>query len=403
MTRPLAAFVLALALSLALEACDAAPADVAGAQSVTVERGTLVLGVEVAGEMKALDSMRISPPPISGVWNYKIAMMAEEGSVAEEGQPVLMLDTTELKQRLDAKQAERDAAATQLQMKVASAKMGREDEGLGLAEAQAELRKAKLKADAPEGITAVLELQKSQLDLELARKKVEFQNAKSKAAARRDNSDVGRWRSKRDRAQQRVEEITRSIEAMNVLAPRQGTVIYTTSWQGEKKKVGDTAWRGEPVMSLASLDQMEGDGEVDEVDVSRVREGQAVSLRLDAQADMEIRGRIIEISPTVRRASPENPLKVARVRIALEPQDAVKLRPGMRFRGTVESERIEGALLLPLEAVMPTPEGPMVFRKDGLSTEELPVRLGRRTATQVEVLGGLEEGDEVVLPSEVAR
>ena len=403
MTRPLAAFVLALALSLALEACDAAPADVAGAQSVTVERGTLVLGVEVAGEMKALDSMRISPPPISGVWNYKIAMMAEEGSVAEEGQPVLMLDTTELKQRLDAKQAERDAAATQLQMKVASAKMAREDEGLGLAEAQAELRKAKLKADAPEGITAVLELQKSQLDLELARKKVEFQNAKSKAAARRDNSDVGRWRSKRDRAQQRVEEITRSIEAMNVLAPRQGTVIYTTSWQGEKKNVGDTAWRGEPVMSLASLDQMEGDGEVDEVDVSRVREGQAVSLRLDAQADMEIRGRIIEISPTVRRASPENPLKVARVRIALEPQDAVKLRPGMRFRGTVESERIEGALLLPLEAVMPTPEGPMVFRKDGLSTEELPVRLGRRTATQVEVLGGLEEGDEVVLPSEVAR
>ncbi|MCR9165170.1 MAG: efflux RND transporter periplasmic adaptor subunit [Nannocystaceae bacterium] len=393
--------LLGLVLAAAL-GCDAAPAKVADAQTVTVERGPLVIGVEVSGEMKALDSQRISPPPISGVWNFKIAMMAEEGLVAKEGQPVLMLDTTELKQRLDAKQAERDSAATQLKMKVSAAKMAREDEGLALAQAKAELKKAALKADAPEDITAVIELEKSKLDLELARKKVEFHKAKAKAAARRDNSDVGRWRSKRDRAQQRVEEITRSIEAMTVLAPREGTVIYTTNWRGEKKKVGDTAWRGDAVLSLASLDAMEGEGEVDEVDVSKVHEGMAVSLRLDAQADVELRGRIVEISRTVRRASPENPLKVAQVRIELEPTDDVKLRPGMRFRGTVESERIEDALLLPLEAIMPTADGPVVYRKSGLGTEAVPVELGRRTSEQVEVLGGLDEGDEVVMPSEVS-
>ena len=50
---------------------------------------------------------------------------------------------------------------------------------------------------------------------------------------------------------------------------------------------------------------------------------------------------------------------------------------------------------------MPTPEGPGVFRKAGLSTEEVRVELGRRTSEQVEVLGGLDEGDEVVMPSEV--
>jgi HlyD family secretion protein len=394
--------LLPLLLVAALSGCDAAPAKIADAETVTVERGPLVIGVEVSGEMKALDSKRISPPPISGMWNFKISMMAEEGSVAQEGQPVLMLDTTELKQRLDAKQAERDSAATQLKMKVSSARMAREDEGLALAEAKAELKKAGLKADAPEGITAVIELEKSKLDLELARKKVAFQKAKSKAASRRDNSDVGRWRSKRDRAQQRVEEITKSIEAMNVMAPREGTVIYSTNWRGEKKKIGDTAWRGDAVMSLASLDKMEGEGEVDEVDVSKVHEGMAVSLRLDAQADVEIRGRIVEISRTVRRASPENPLKVAQVRIELDATEDVKLRPGMRFRGTVESERIEDALLLPLEAIMPTPDGPVVYRKNGLGTEEVRVELGRRTSDQVEVLGGLAEGDEVVMPSEVA-
>lgn len=386
----------------AVLACDASPAELADGQTVSVERGPLVIGVEVSGEMKALDSVRVTAPSISGVWNYKISMMAEEGGVAKEGEPVLMLDTTELKQRLDQKEAERDTASTQLKMKVSTSKMAREDEGLALAEAKAELRKADLKAEAPAGITAVIELEKAKLDLELARKKVRFQKTKSKAAGRRDQFDVGRWRSKRDRAQQRVEEITASIDGMAVKASRTGTVIYQSNWRGEKKKVGDTAWRGEPIISLASLDEMEGEGQVDEVDVSKVAVGQLVSLRLDAQADVEIRGRIVEISRTVRRASPENPLKVAGVRIELEPNEDVKLRPGMRFRGTVESERVENALLLPLEAVIPTPEGPVVRRAQGLGTEEVLVTLGRRAGNQVEVLGGLDEGDVLVLPSEVS-
>lgn len=394
-------FVGLLVLATAL-ACDASSAELADSQTVSVERGPLVIGVEVSGEMKALDSVRVTAPSISGVWNYKIAMMAEEGGVVKEGEPVLMLDTTELKQRLDRKKAERDTASTQLKMKVSTSKMAREDEGLALAEAKAELRKADLKAEAPAGITAVIELEKAKLDLELARKKVRFQKTKSKAAGRRDQFDVGRWRSKRDRAQQRVEEITASIDGMAVKASRTGTVIYQANWRGEKKKVGDTAWRGEPIISLASLDEMEGEGQVDEVDVSRVAVGQLVSLRLDAQADVEIRGRIVEISRTVRRASPENPLKVANVRIELEPNEDVKLRPGMRFRGTVESERVENALLLPLEAIVPTPEGPVVRRAEGLGTEEVLVELGRRAGNQVEVLSGLDEGDEVVLPSEVS-
>lgn len=388
-------------LALCLLGCDAAPA--AGPETVRVERGDLVVGVEVSGEMKALDSLHVTPPAISGQWEYKIAMMAEEGSVVEEGQPVLMLDTTLLQQRLEGKEAERDTAATQLEMKGATAKMAREDERLALAEARAERRKAKIKADAPEGITAVLELEKSKLDLELAEKKVAFLTAKGKAAKRRDHADVGRWQRKRDRAQQRVEEIGKSIASMAVPAGRSGTVIYSVSWQGEKKKVGDVAWRGEPVLSIASLDQMEGAGEVDEVDVSRVSVGQAVSIRLDAQADVEIRGRIVEISRTVRRASPENPLKVARVRIELEASEGVKLRPGMRFRGEVESERLEDTLILPLAAVVPTPQGPVVLRKRGLSTEEVAVELGRRTSEQVQVLGGLSEGDEVVVSEEVAQ
>jgi multidrug efflux pump subunit AcrA (membrane-fusion protein) len=146
---------------------------------------------------------------------------------------------------------------------------------------------------------------------------------------------------------------------------------------------------------VASLAQMEAQGEVDEVDASRVAVGQPVSLRLDAQADLELRGTIREISRTVQRQSPDNPLKVARLEIALHIAEGARLRPGMRFRGNVETERVEGALLVPLDAVVRTPAGPVVHRRRAGGLEVVPVVLGRRNADRVEVTEGLDEDDEI--------
>jgi len=44
----------------------------------------------------------------------------------------------------------------------------------------------------------------------------------------------------------------------------------------------------------------------------------------------------------------------------------------------------------------------VVRRTQGLGTQEVLVELGRRAGNQVEVLSGLDDGDEVVLPSEVS-
>jgi multidrug efflux pump subunit AcrA (membrane-fusion protein) len=185
---------------------------------------------------------------------------------------------------------------------------------------------------------------------------------------------------------------------MTVEAPRAGTVIYATNWSGEKKKVGDSAWRAETILQVASLAEMEARGEVDEVDANKVAVGQGVSLRLDAQADLELRGTVREISHTVRRSSPDNPLKTLGIDIALEPTDDVALRPGMRFRGFVEIDRARDVLLVPLEAVDTTPSGPVVWRRSVAGLESVSVTLGRRDATHVEVLDGVGEGDVVEYP-----
>lgn len=389
---------LLLAASPGVLACSSAAED---AQWVAVERGVLVVDVDVSGTLRAVDSMPIGPPAIPGVWTYKIAMMAPEGEELAQGQPILAFDTSELERRLESKQSERDSAAEQLEMKRSAARVAEQDARLALAEAEAARHKAELKAEAPPDLTAVVELEKARLDLELATAKVAYLRRKGESRRKSEQAELARWRSQRDRAEGRVAEITTAITQLTVLAPRAGTVIYETSWQGEKKKVGDAAWRGEQVLQVASLAQMEAQGEVDEVDASRVAVGQPVSLRLDAQADVELRGSIREISSTVQRQSPDNPLKVVRLEIALDPREGARLRPGMRFRGNVETARIEGALLVPLEAIVVTPEGPVVHRRTALGgvgsdgVEPVQVTLGRRNAEQVEVTEGLAEGDEI--------
>lgn len=371
-------------------------------QWLEVERGSLVIEVDVSGALRAVDSNTIGPPGIPGVWNYKIAMMAPEGGEVEKDTPILAFDTSELSRRLEQKTAERDSAAKQVEMSKAKAKVNEQDNALALATAQAELRKATLTADVPADITSGIDLEKAKLDLELAKTKVDYLGRKVQGSRRADEAEIDRWRSQRDRAEERVAEIGASIQQMTVMAPRAGTVIYEANWKGEKKKVGDGAWRGETLLQVVSLDEMEATGEIDEVDSSRVAVGQAVSLRLDAQADVELAGKIREISRTVQRQSPDNPLKVVKIEISLAPAEGTRLRPGMRFWGKVETERLDDALRVPLEAVLATASGPVVFRRVSGDVEAVSVTLGRRNASDVEVTEGLEEGDEID-PNPAAR
>jgi HlyD family secretion protein len=380
-------------LALGLVAC--APVGTDGEDSL-VTVGTLLVSVDVSGTINAVDSQSVGPPPVPDMWNFKVAMMAPEGESVAEGTPVLAFDPSELSRRLDEKIAERDAAAIQLELKISGTRVARQDERLAIAQAESELRKARVKADAPAGITAVIELEKARRDLELAERNVEYLRHKSKSTARRDEADVDAWRSKRDRAENRVKQLQAAIEQMTVLAPRAGTTVIPTDSDGTKKKVGDSAWRAESVLQIVSLDEMMARGEIDEVDISRVAVGQPVSLRLEAQTDLEIRGKVEKISHTVARTSRDNPLKIAKLDLSIVEAGGVKLRPGMRFRGKVETERHEGVLLLPLAAVVPTADGPVVYRRTADGIEPVVVELGPRNAEQVVVASGLGQGDAVM-------
>jgi HlyD family secretion protein len=110
---------------------------------------------------------------------------------------------------------------------------------------------------------------------------------------------------------------------------------------------------------------------------------------------VEWRATIGALRPTVYRQSPRTPLKVIGVDLQLERTDRARMRPGMQFRGRIETGRLANVLQIPLEAVFARPEGPVAIRRTAVGHEVVRLQLGKRNLRYAEVLGGLSPGDQV--------
>jgi HlyD family secretion protein len=387
------AVILALVLGVWLVA-GRASASAPGAWS-EVRRDDLVVGVPVAGTLSSVQAVRIGPPQINEVWNFKIAFMATEGLPVRAGQPVLGFDTTELGRQLLDKRAERDSAQKEIEKKQTDLEVQRRDRELDLAEAEARERKAALKVDVPAELVASKELAKSREDLDLARREVAYLKGRLQLEGAQGATEVEALARKRDRAAVRVKDMESAVQSMTVTAPRGGTVVYVATEEGEKKKIGDSCWRGQSVLEIPDLRSMEAEGDIDEADSGRVAVGQRVSFRLDAHPDDVFTGRVRTIGGAVQSRSEANPLKVVRLEIDLDRTDPQRMRPGMRLLGTVEIERVRKALVAPLEAVFNRAGGPVLYRKAGWGSEAVRPVLGVRNDREVEIKSGLKAGDRV--------
>lgn len=368
---------------------------------VRATRGDLVTGFEVTGTLASVHSDSLGPPPLTDIWDYKISMLAPEGAEVKKGQPVLGFDTTQLQRRFEEKSAEADEARKQIEKERNDLALQTKDERLRLAEAEARLRKASLKLDTPADIGSTVERQDAQIDFAVTKRETAAIRARIDALEHAATARINLLESKRHEAETTVAETQDAIRQMMVLAPRDGTVVYATSFRGEKKKVGDNTWKAEKVVEIPDLNKMKADGEVDEVDAGRVAVGQRVTLRLDSHPDDEFHGTVTTAGRTVqRKRGTQDPLKVLRVDITLDKTDAAKMRPGMRFQGTIELGRIKKAVLIPREAVFAGAAGPFAWRRGALKVEQIPLRLGRQNDKFVEVLGGLDAGDRVLVAKE---
>lgn len=189
------------------------------------------------------------------------------------------------------------------------------------------------------------------------------------------------------KARSEYAQITAAINAARqkrsdllVTSPMDGVVLKRDGEIGELAEVKDALfWVGAPRPLRITA-------EVDEEDIARVRIGQKVLIKADAFAEKVLEARIDRITP---KGDPVN--KTFRVRVALP--DDTPLLVGMTTEINIITAEHAEALLLPVTALR---DGSTALVVENGRVAPLPLAIGIRGRTMVEVTGGLDSGQPVI-------
>jgi len=302
---------------------------------------------------------------------YRQNKIAQE-TVEEERETL-----TKTQAQLETAQAKARATLAAAQDKVAQAEEA-------LAEAQEKLADLKAGPDALELAQAHNAV--AQAEYNLAKAKDDLDNI----LAGPDPKEVELAQARYNAAKAAYEEAAEKLQAATMVAPFNGTVISIGA------EVGDLVSSGTTVVTLADLAELRVLALVDETDISQVEVGQEVEITFDAFPGRRFQGKVLEVP--LHGKLVQNVVKYE-VPVSLEGTKGVALKPGMTANLKMVVGRRENALLVPVLAVQDSEEGKVVRVQDTLSgsTMLVPVEVGLSDGTYVEVVRGLNEGDQIVV------
>ncbi len=179
-----------------------------------------------------------------------------------------------------------------------------------------------------------------------------------------------------------------------ILAPFDGTVVDIGVKVNDQLSSFDYSTK--TAIYLVDTATVEFEGTVDEVDIYKVKVGQEAIVTTDALPGVQLKGKVIFISPvgTSIAGVVEFP-----VTIAVEPS-GIELKGGLSASADIIVESYQNVLLLPSRAIKGSPGAyyteVLIDEKKGI-TEKRPVEIGAQSSGVTEIVSGLEEGERVVM------
>lgn len=155
-----------------------------------------------------------------------------------------------------------------------------------------------------------------------------------------------------------LERSRTTLKETTIRCPIDGVVLV------RDKEVGDgvssiltAGGNATQLMSLGDLSRMHVEARVDEVDLGRIHEEMPAIVTIDAHRGKELQGHVERIAPA--GSVDDNGIVTFEVRIAVEDPEGL-LRPDMTADAKLVIDRRDGALVLPQRALSRTPEGTWV-------------------------------------------
>ena len=194
-----------------------------------------------------------------------------------------------------------------------------------------------------------------------------------------------------------------SVDDYNIKSPISGTVIEKNFKAGDKV---DGASSG-TLAVIYDLSYLKLEMAAAELDIGKVEVGQRVEITADALEGQTFEGVVdkVSINGTTTNGFTNYP-----VTIIIE--DYGDLKPGMNVSAEIIGEEIPNALCIPVDAVdrgnTVTVPGPGALNEDGTAVVDITkletkeVTLGRSDDEYIEVTGGLEAGDVVLIRNQAS-
>ncbi len=346
-----------------------------------VERGDLEHTVAVEGRVVAA-----SRPTLYSTADGIASMRVAEGQKVAEGDVLAEVESPELESRLRQERAISEALASDLgSLELQARQRNLENEQaveLGEVRKAAAARLLERNQRLHDlGLVNEIDLETSRDDLKI--RSLELEQARQRSELERETLrfQVADARHRQQSQQLIVAELERQVEGLSLRAPFDG-LVSTLAVEDR-----DAVLRGQALLGIVDLSDLEVEVGIPENAADEVAPGVQAVITVDGD---DFQGTLTRVAPEVR-----NGQVVGRVAFS----DGVP--PGLR-----QNQRVATRLLLERrEDVLKVPRGPFLESGGGRSAyvvenglaRRRDIRVGAISVAEVEILSGLEEGDEIVL------
>jgi HlyD family secretion protein len=390
-------------------------------------RSSLGLGTRTVRVATAAREGRGGPRPLLSAGGYVIArnrvevgskitgrvvaLEVEEGNVVSRGQVTALLDDSEMKAQLREAQAKMATAKAQLaEAEAGSRPQEVERDRAEMDRAEADLNNASVGVKRTEslvrnGVVAQQELDddRSRYEMALAR----YRSAKksfelTKAGTRREAVEVAR--AALQQAASEVGVIQAQFDNTIIRAPISGTVLERYVSTGEMVTTGFTSERGakQALLSIADLSDLQVEADISEADIAKVSLQQPATVVPDAYPDHSYRAVVDYIASAADRQKATVQVKVR----VLGPDRYLRPDLGAKITFYQAGAGVSGGedvVTVPKEAVVSRDGRTLVFVVRGAQAFAQAVTTGAAEGGVVQILSGLEGGEQVVVEGQVGH
>lgn len=355
----------------------------------TVKRGEMLRQVRGNGTLVPEDIRWI--PTVSAGRVERILVLPGERVKADT--VLVHLSNPELEQAAFEAESQVKAARagmTNLRVQLESQKL---TQRAAAASAQANYSGAKLDLEVNEelgrnGLVAALTVKQSRSRAEQLATLLDIERDRLRMSAEAAQAQIAEQEEKLAQLDAQLALKHRQIEALKVRAGMEG-VLQRLGDSTSALQVGQQLSAGALVARVANPAKLKA--------TIKIAETQARDIQLDQVAEIDTRngvipGRVVRIDPAVENGT-------VTVDVALDGALPKGARPDLSVDGTIELERLENVLYVgrPVQGQSDTAVGLFKLAAGGKTAIRAPVKLGRSSVSTIEIVAGLQVGDQVIL------